>query len=214
MNYIDTLKNYKLVFFDFDGVIKESVDVKTQAFKSLFKNYGNDLKNRIEEHHLSNGGISRYLKIPIYLEWAGIEVNQNIIDKYAYNFSNLVVDAVVNSNWVKGALEYLQTNKERQRFILITATPDKEIDLILSKLKIKKYFCDVFGSSVNKKKAISISLNKYQIANKNSVMIGDSSTDMEAAIGNSVDFILRSASYNKSLQKVFNGPHIKDFNNE
>ena len=82
MNCIDALKNYQLVFFDFDGVIKESVDVKTQAFKSLFKNYGNDLKNRIEAHHLSNGGISRYLKIPIYLEWAGIEVNQNIIDKY------------------------------------------------------------------------------------------------------------------------------------
>ena len=98
---------------------------------------------------------------------------------------------------------------------MITATPDEEIDLILSKLKIKKYFCDVYGSSVNKiKKAISLSLNKYQIANENAVMIGDSSTDMEATGGNSVDFILRSASYNRSLQKVFNGPHIKDFNNE
>ena len=214
MNYIEALKNYQLVFFDFDGVIKESVDVKTQAFKSLFKNYDNDLKNRIEAHHLSNGGISRYLKIPIYLEWAGIEVNQNIIDKYAYDFSSIVVDAVVNSNWVKGSLEYLEENKERQKFILITATPDEEIDLILSELKLKNYFCDVFGSSVNKIKAISLSLNKYQIANNNAVMIGDSSTDMEAAIGNSVDFILRSARYNRALQKVFNGPHIKDFNNE
>ena len=214
MNHIDTLKKYQLIFFDFDGVIKESVNVKTQAFKSLFNNFGNDLKDRIEEHHLSNGGISRYLKIPIYLKWAGIEVNQNIVDKYADNFSSLVVNAVIHSSWVEGSLEYLKSNKKRQRFILVTATPDKEIDMILSELKIKNYFCDVFGSSVNKIKAISLSLDKYQISRKNAVMIGDSSSDMEAAIGNSVDFILRSSSYNKSLQKLFKGPHIKDFNNE
>ena len=35
-----SLSDYKLVFWDFDGVIKDSVTVKTDAFSKLFEKYG------------------------------------------------------------------------------------------------------------------------------------------------------------------------------
>ena len=54
----------KAIIFDFDGVICESVNVKTIAFKKLFADYP-EHQDRIVEYHLVNGGISRYEKLRI-----------------------------------------------------------------------------------------------------------------------------------------------------
>ena len=51
----------------FDGVIKESVSVKTDAFVDLFRPYGRDVCEQVRKHHLANGGMSRYQKMPTYL---------------------------------------------------------------------------------------------------------------------------------------------------
>ncbi|MEC7219091.1 MAG: hypothetical protein VXW29_01645, partial [SAR324 cluster bacterium] len=42
-----TPEAYKLIFWDFDGVIKDSVPLKTEAFDQLFCEYGE------EEHDLA-----------------------------------------------------------------------------------------------------------------------------------------------------------------
>ena len=59
---------YDLIFWDFDGVIKESVSVKTDAYVELFSLYGSDICKQVRKHHLANGGMSRYDKIPLYLK--------------------------------------------------------------------------------------------------------------------------------------------------
>ena len=56
----------KTIIFDFDGVILESIDVKTEAFKKLYQPYGSNISNKVVKNHLANGGISRYEKIKIY----------------------------------------------------------------------------------------------------------------------------------------------------
>ena len=42
----------KIVFWDFDGVIKDSVDVKTQAFMELFDIHGSNVVQKVVTHHL------------------------------------------------------------------------------------------------------------------------------------------------------------------
>ena len=61
---ISIINNYEIIFWDFDGVIKESLNAKSEAFKFLFKEESNEVKNFIENHHKNNGGISRYEKMP------------------------------------------------------------------------------------------------------------------------------------------------------
>ena len=56
----------KTIIFDFDGIILESIDVKTEAFKKLYQPFGSSISNKVVENHLANGGISRYEKIKIY----------------------------------------------------------------------------------------------------------------------------------------------------
>ena len=50
----------KIIFWDFDGVIKDSVNVKTWAFMNLFDKCNNEIKERIRLHHESATGRDGY----------------------------------------------------------------------------------------------------------------------------------------------------------
>ena len=56
----------KGIIFDFDGVIAESVHIKSSAFSDLYKSYGEDIVKRVVKHHEANSGMSRYKKIRYY----------------------------------------------------------------------------------------------------------------------------------------------------
>ena len=64
----------KAIIFDFDGVLVESLDIKTRAFAKLFGPEGPDMAKRVVDYHLQNGGVSRYEKftdIPLNLMSSG-----------------------------------------------------------------------------------------------------------------------------------------------
>ena len=60
---IDTIQSKKLFIFDFDGVIVDSVDIKTEAFGEIYSNYGSSITEKVKNYHIENGGLSRYEKI-------------------------------------------------------------------------------------------------------------------------------------------------------
>ena len=45
-----SLDKYEMIFWDFDGVIKESVSVKTDAYVELFRPYGSHVCKKIRKH--------------------------------------------------------------------------------------------------------------------------------------------------------------------
>ena len=53
----------EILIFDFDGVICDSVNIKTQAFIELYKNYGSKIQEQVREYHLINSGISRFINL-------------------------------------------------------------------------------------------------------------------------------------------------------
>jgi len=193
---------YSTIFFDFDGVIKDSVKVKSESFEKLFLPFGESVAKRIRTHNEgSNGmGMSRFDKLPIYIEWAGLKPSQALIDEYAEKFSLLTIQKVIDSKWVDGILNYLENNQKRQQFFLVTATPQKEINYIVSTLGIRHYFKEVIGSPTKKSEGIKFLINKHCINHRKSVMVGDSLHDYEASSDNLVDFILRKTDLNKALQ--------------
>ena len=58
-----SLTSFRAIAFDFDGVLAESVDIKTRAYALLFKGEGDQSIRQIVDFHLKNGGISRFEKI-------------------------------------------------------------------------------------------------------------------------------------------------------
>jgi phosphoglycolate phosphatase-like HAD superfamily hydrolase len=204
---------FDVIFWDFDGVIKDSIIIKGLAFESLFSDCNKEVLSQIRKHHLEFGGLSRFEKIPIYLKLAGISPTELNVKKYSEKFSHIVKQSVIDSPWVPGVFEYLESNYLRQKFILVTATPKIEIDEILTELNITEYFREVYGSPMIKVKAIALAIEKFQCDLKKTIMIGDSISDFNAAKNNNLPFVLRKTDLNAALQRDLNCFMFKDFIN-
>lgn len=185
-----------MIFWDFDGVIKDSVEVKTTGYVDLFRPFGADVAERVRRHHEANGGMSRFEKIPLYLHWAGLTPSDALVAEYCERFSTLVRRAVVESPWVPGAREYLEAFCRQQSFVLISATPASEIEGILAELGISGCFAAVFGAPMAKSDAVARVLSGSEHTAEAALVIGDSESDMIAARDNGVSFLLRCTQLN------------------
>lgn len=210
INASDLVRTAKVVFWDFDGVIKESVDVKTRAFQKLFVEYGAEVTEKIRLHHEANGGMSRFEKLPIYMDFANVKSTDEKVNRLCEKFSDLVVDGVVNSQWVPGAEIFIRSNTHQQIFIVISATPIEELLGIIDRLNLKTSFESIFGAPTSKTEAIEASLYRLSISAADAVMIGDASADLESASLNKVPFILRRHCSNSKLAESFAGITIND----
>ena len=206
------VKEYKIVFWDFDGVIKDSVDVKSLGYEKLFSSFGKEVVDRVNQHHEINGGVSRFEKIPLYLSWAGQSSNPTQVQKYCERFSKMVQQAVIDSPWVPGVHEYLKSNYSSQCFILITGTPQKEIEEIIGALDLNPYFREVHGAPKAKAAVVKDALNRFHYLPEQALVIGDSGTDLQAAQENKVSFLLRKTTFNQDVQKQFKGPSFTKLN--
>jgi len=204
------LKKKKIIFWDFDGVIKDSVEVKTKAFEMLFKKFGGEMATRVVKHHTENGGMSRFDKFPLYLEWAGIKCTPEILHQYCSDFAALVEDAVVNSAWVEGIEKILNGNTD-QLYILVTATPQDEIMRILNRLSIASCFAAIFGAPIAKAEGILLSLEKFSIQPEEALMIGDARADLAAAQKCGIDFLLRRTPENEISMPGYTGNFVNNF---
>lgn len=203
-----------LVFWDFDGVIKDSVEVKTAAFERLFLPYGAEIASRARQHHEANGGVSRFDKIPLYLSWAGEPASPAQVEAFCERFSRAVLQAVIDAPWVPGVREYLLRHCADQYFVLVTATPQEEIEQILAALDLTHCFREVHGAPTKKASAIGAVLARQKCGPEQALMIGDTETDQQAAEANSVPFLLRRTSRNLSMQASYDGPMFGDLNDE
>jgi len=199
-----------MIFWDFDGVIKDSVEAKSEGFERLFQPYGTDLANRVRQHHEAHGGMSRFEKIPVYLGWAGEPATRAQVQEFCERFSEMVLQAVIDSPWVPGVREYLQAQHSQQRFVLLSATPQEEIHGILRTLDIARCFDRIIGAPAKKATAMAEALQCLPCAPENALMIGDSESDLAAAQMNGVAFLLRSTSINQALQARYTGPAFRD----
>jgi HAD superfamily hydrolase (TIGR01549 family) len=183
--------NWDAVFFDFDGVILDSVNVKTKAFAKMFRGYGPEVEKRVVEYHLNNGGVSRFDKFRYYYEEIlNKPVNEAIIKGLSEQFSNLVIDGVLVSPFMPGAKESLESLKEKGiPCYIVSATPHEEINLILEKKELKGYFLEVHGSPRKKWEICREIINRKKYNPQNCLFVGDAMSDYEAAQKNGICFL-------------------------
>lgn len=182
----------KAIIFDFDGVIVESVDIKTNAFGKIFEHEGVDVAKKVVEYHLKNTGISRYEKFRyIYKEILKRPLNDKEFQILCSKFASLVVDGVIMAPYVKGAIEFLKSYASEYKCFVVSATPLEELEDILRKRDIDQFFQAVYGAPVNKSEAVKKTLLKKAIESHETVYVGDAMSDFFAAKENLVTFIAR-----------------------
>ncbi len=202
----------KGIIFDFDGVIAESVQVKTDAFAALYASYGADIVSKVVEHHEANGGMSRFEKIRLYHEsFLNRTVTKEEITNLASQFSELVVEKVIDAPYVPGALEYIQQSYKQYKLFISTGTPMEEIRQILECREIANYFTDVFGSPPKKIEHLNNIMSIYGMKPNELIFYGDSNADLDAACNANIKFVLNRNQHNEKLVLQFNGNIIDGF---
>ena len=186
------MNSIRAIIFDFDGIIVESVDIKTQAFAELYQSYGDEIVQKVVAHHEANGGMSRYEKIQHYHNsYLGVSISSNDVETLASRFSQIVMDKVINAHYVDGALEFLESCKDKYEYFISTGTPQSEIESILIARNIRHYFKCVLGSPVKKVEHVRSILEEFGYSPREVVFVGDAPSDIEAAQANGLDFIGR-----------------------
>lgn len=180
----------KTIIFDFDGVIIESFDIKTQAFRELFK--GSEKVDEIVEYHKQNGGVSRYKKFRyIYSEILRKPLDEKTFEELGEKFSDLVVEEVKKCPYVPGAIEFISEKSKNLKLFIASGTPEEELISILDARGISKYFKGIFGSPATKSEIIRQILKRENLDRKEAIFIGDTITDYKESGRAGVPFIAR-----------------------
>ena len=182
----------KSIIFDFDGVILESVDIKTKAFLQLYENYPLTIQEEVKNYHLKHSGISRYEKIFYFQKYLiNEDASKTKINTLANEFKKIVLNQVFICDFVKGSKEFLNLYKHKIDFHIATGTPQDEIEVIIKNKKIEHFFISISGSPASKEEIISNIINKYKYDNCEVLVVGDALTDYKGAMANKVNFIGR-----------------------
>ena len=190
-----------LVVFDLDGVILESLEVKTEAFVEMYSEYGKEIVSKVRAYHLNNGGISRYKKIRYFHKnFLNLDLSNSDFDKLLSKFATIVFSKVVKSKFVDGFNEYIKSILNNSYICLSTGTPTKEAKEILEYKKITHYFSEIYGSPSEKKDHLFKILQKNKFQDK--YFLGDAMSDYQAAEEFNFKFILREHKYNQKMKKL------------
>jgi len=196
----------KILILDFDGVIVESEDIKTEAFRELFQEYENI--DDIIQYHLHNSLSSRFEKFRyIYENFLDKEYNEEIEVIVSNKFSEIIFNRLVQCPFVVGAEEFLQTFSKLCPIYVVSASPQEELRKIITIRNIQNYFKGVWGNPNTKIDAISIILKSEKIKPTKAVYVGDRVGDFEIAQKVGVPFIGRR---NKESFEGFNVSEFPD----
>jgi|TARA_B100001094_G_C18047581_1_gene728281 phosphoglycolate phosphatase-like HAD superfamily hydrolase len=192
------------LFFDFDGVILDSLDIKEIGFRKIFSQYSDLNVNKLIHYHNQNLGKSRFIKIKyFYNQILKKEISSKKINYYANCFSaTMKINLANKSKLIPKTINFIKKNYKKNKFFIVSGTEEKELIWLCKKLGINKFFYEICGSPTPKEKLIECIIKQYCLLKSNSALIGDSLNDYEAASYNKILFYgynsvnLNSTKYN------------------
>ena len=182
----------KVIFFDFDGVILDSMSIKDIGFEMIAKKItdSNTIIKNFIEYHKYNAGLSRYVKIRyLYEEMLGKKIEEGEINILAEEFSSMMRAKLINKDYlIEETVEFIKANYKNIIMHIVSGTEENELNFICSKLGIAKYFKTINGSPVHKNYLVKHILFNYNYNPKKCILIGDSINDYTAARLNNINF--------------------------
>ena len=172
----------KVLAFDFDGVLLESVTVKDQAFYDLFEDATIQEREKVLALHKRTPGIHRRDKISLLLtEALNREATPAIVNSALERFSKLVWDGLISCPEVAGVRKFLDEIPKQLPCYVVSAAPQDELRAVTEKRDFSKYFVDVWGSPPTKAELLQRIIMQEGVVPEEVTLIGDKSSDLKAA---------------------------------
>ena len=188
MKRISTLR---AIVFDFDGVILESAEVKTEAFLELYAAYPEKLA-AIREYHVSQAGISRYVKFEhIQRNILGLPYTEDDKKRASAEFERLTRERIFRCPQVPGAEALLRGLKGRVLRIVGSGTPQPELELIVATRTMGDWFDELWGTPHTKTEILRDVMARHGLSPREVLMVGDGMSDYDAAREAGARFLAR-----------------------
>ncbi len=181
------------IIFDFDGVILDSNNVKTIAFKNISKRFGKSQSNKLVEYHIKNGGKSRFLKIKWFVENVLKSKNEDLIRNLVEEYGNEVSKSFESCSFRTDLFELKKKLKGTQWSIASGGKQDEIVNLLENKFLLDIFDNGIYGSPTPKMEIVKNTiLNAEKNVKNKFILIGDSFYDYECAKENGIKFIFAS----------------------
>lgn len=185
------INDIKTIFWDFDGVLMDSNDLRDKGFLEVLGKYPNGQIKQLMDFHQANGGLSRYVKFRYFFEEVrDEEITDAEIQKWADKFSKIMLKLLINEELlIQENLIFVKENYQNYNMHIVSGSDGNELRKICKGVGIKRYFKTIEGSPTPKKQLIANILKKEHYRPSNCILIGDSINDYEAALKNKIFFM-------------------------
>ena len=184
-------QDLRAVVFDFDGVLVDSVGLKSEAFAALYPLESESFRAAIVTYHLEHGGTPRADKIAHFEEMrTGQPPSARRLHELVDLFADLVTKRVISAPEMDCAEQLLEHLSRRMPLFICSATPEPELRQIVGARGWQHFFGGVFGSPKAKHTILSQIVVQMGCDSENVLMVGDAQTDMESASRAGTRFLL------------------------
>lgn len=189
----------KVLVFDFDGVILESVAVKDQAIFDLFEEVTLEERKRVLEVHRQTPGINRRERMVLLLtRGLGRDSTPEEIERLLERFGDLVWDGLMTCPEVSGVRRFLEQIYTKIPCYVISAAPQDEIRSVAKARDFSRYFVELFGTPPAKKDRLKEIMTRENVFGRSMLFIGDKISDYTAAQNTGVNFVGKQSEKDKT----------------
>lgn len=176
------------ILFDFDGVILDSMPTREYGFRKIFEEYDSKYVDKLIDFHNKNGGLSRFVKIKyFYNHCLQEEISEADIHFLANKFSDIMKGKLANKKYlIKDTLDFIAKNNSVKH--IVSGSEEKELSFLCKELGISKYFKTIEGSPTPKVDLVKNIIYQFNYKLNETILIGDSINDYEAATINGISF--------------------------
>ena len=201
--------NQQVIFWDFDGVILDSMQVRDKGFEEVLSNFPESEVKDLLEFHRNNGGLSRYVKFRYFFESIrNQKITEEEIQDWAERFSVIMKRLLIDrSLLISDSMAYIQEHSNIQIMHIVSGSDQNELRYLCTELGISTHFKSIHGSPTPKKQLVKELLAKHNYPSSHCVLIGDSYNDFEAASDNGIQFY----GYNNEYLKHVSNQYITAF---
>ncbi len=179
----------RAVFFDFDGVITDSMRVRDESFYKIFECFSREAVDELIKYHRYNAGLSRFVKIRYFYEnILHQSISEDDVQAYARQFSEMMRKELVNKKYlITETVKFIRENLDKKLHI-VSGSEGEELRYLCAQLGIADYFVSIEGSPVDKITLVRDRMNTEAYVKECCVLIGDSINDYDAAFTNGIAF--------------------------
>lgn len=149
-------------------------------------NYATFLINKNTNHIV---GVKKVLEMIDDKELLHLDISDEEVNILAEEFSVIMRKELVNKRYlIMDTVDFINKNYKNYNLHIVSGSDQEELRFLCKELEVEKYFISIYGSPIHKNDLVKNIFNKYKYNKNETILIGDSINDYEAAKINNIDF--------------------------